>query len=110
MAIFASLLMALVVAVLMLSPGAPGPEGLFGFDKLAHLLSFAAIAMPLAWRYPRHWRAIALGVLAYGGLLELVQPMTGRHAEWGDLLADGIGSVSGAFVAARLRRSRRDMA
>jgi VanZ family protein len=99
MAIVASLLLALIVAVLTLSPATPGPEGIPHIDKLAHLLAFAAVAAPLAWRFPRHWRAMALCGLAYGGVIEIVQPFTGRSAEWGDFLADGIGAFAGAGLA-----------
>jgi VanZ family protein len=76
-----------------------------GLDKLAHLLAFGAVAAPLAWRFPQHWVRVALLVLVYGGVIEIVQPAFGRGAEWGDLLADGIGAFGGAFMAARLRRA-----
>lgn len=104
MAIVSSLFLALIVAVLALGPGTPGPEGVPGLDKLGHLIAFGAIAAPLAWRFPHHWRAVALAVLAYGGMIEIVQPAFGRAAEWGDLLADGIGAFGGAFLGARLGR------
>jgi VanZ family protein len=105
MAILASLFLAALVAVLTLSPAPPGPEGVPGLDKLAHLLAFGAVAAPLAWRFPQHWRRVALIVLVYGGVIEIVQPAFGRSAEWADLLADGIGAFGGAFLAARLRRA-----
>ena len=92
-------LLALVIALLTLAPQAPGPEGIPGLDKLAHFVAFAALAAPLAWRYPHLWRAVALAALAYGGLIEIVQPLTGRTAEWADLLADGAGAFAGAFAA-----------
>ncbi len=107
MAIVASLLLALLVAALTLSPVTPGSAGMAHLDKLAHFLAFAAICAPLAWRYPRHWRAVALVGLAYGGVIEIIQPFTGRSTEWGDLAADGIGAFAGAFLAARLRQWRR---
>ncbi|MBE0453333.1 VanZ family protein [Roseovarius autotrophicus] len=106
MAIVSSILLALIVAVLTLSSAPAGPAGIPHLDKLAHFLAFAAIAVPLAWRHPRHWRAVALGVLAYGGAIELIQPFAGRSAEWGDLVADGLGAFAGAFAAARLSKRR----
>ena len=99
-------LIALVIARLTLVPHAPGPEGIPGFDKLAHFAAFAALTVPLTWRYPHLWRVVALATLAYGGLIELVQPLTGRAAEWTDLLADGTGALAGAFAVSRLRRGR----
>jgi VanZ family protein len=104
MAVFASLLLALIVAALTLIPVTLGAAGIAHLDKLAHVLAFAAICAPLAWRYPRHWRTVALVGLAYGGVIEIIQPFTGRSAEWGDLAADGIGAFSGAFLAARMSR------
>lgn len=98
--------LALVIALLTLMPQAPGPEGITGFDKLAHFLAFAALAAPLSWRYPHLWRTVALVTLAYGGLIEIIQPLTGRGAEWADLLADGAGALAGAFAAAQLGKRR----
>jgi VanZ family protein len=91
--------------LLTLIPQSPGPS-LPHLDKLAHFLAFAALAAPLAWRHPRHWWAVALGALAYGGLIEIIQPLTGRSAEFGDLLADALGAFCGAFLAARFGRWR----
>jgi len=99
--------LALVIGVLTLLPQAPGPEGIPGFDKLAHVTAFAVLAMPLAWRFPHLWRAVALTGLVYGGAIEIVQPFTGRAASWGDLLADGTGALIGAFVASRFAKRRR---
>lgn len=98
--------LALAIALLTLIPQVPGPEGIPGFDKLAHFMAFAVLAAPLAWRYPHLWRTVALATLAYGGLIEIIQPMTGRSAEWGDLLTDGAGAFVGAFAASRLGKRR----
>jgi len=75
-------------------------------DKLVHLLAFAALAGPLAWRYPRLWWVVALAALAYGGLIEIVQPHVGRSMELADLLANGTGAFIGAPIAARIGRLR----
>lgn len=91
----------LVIALLTLMPQVSGPQGIPGFDKLAHVTAFAALAMPLSWRYPHRWRCVVLVTLAYGGLIEIMQPLTGRSAEWADMLADGTGAFAGAFAAAR---------
>jgi len=97
-----SVLFALVIGVLALVPQTPGPAGISGMDKLAHLLAFAVLAAPLAWRFPHLWRAVALAALAYGGVIEIVQPLSGREASWADLLADGAGAFLGAFIASRI--------
>ena len=98
--------LAIIIALLTLMPQAPGPEGIPGFDKLAHFTAFAALAAPLSWRYPHYWRAVALATLAYGGLIEIVQPLTGRSAEWADLLTDGAGAFTGGVVASLLGKGR----
>ncbi|MEQ8902407.1 MAG: VanZ family protein [Roseovarius sp.] len=103
---YLTLALALIIAVLTLTPSSV-QGGVPGLDKLAHFLAFGALAAPLAFAYPRHWRAVALVVLAYGGMIEIVQPFTGRSAEWADLLADGLGAFLGAWGAARLGRRRR---
>src|SRR6056297_1808075 len=100
-----TLALALTIAALTLTL-ASDPQGIPGLDKIAHLLAFAALAAPMGFCYPRHWRAVALGVLAYGGLIEIVQPVMGRSAEWADFLADGLGALLGAWGAARLARRR----
>lgn len=104
---YLTLALALIIAVLTLVPTPPGPPGLSWMDKLAHFVAFGALAAPIAWRYPAQWRAVALAALAYGGAIEIVQPYMGRSAEWADLLADGLGAVAGAWLAARVGRTRR---
>ena len=40
-----------------------------------------------------------VGLLAYGGLIEILQSFTSdRMAEWADLLADGLGMVVGVAL------------
>lgn len=104
----ATLGIAAVIGALTLSPvpslGAPGS------DKLHHVLAFAALAIPLPVVRPRLAPWIFLGVVTYGGLIELIQPNVGRHAEWADLFADAGGALLGASVGAAigLLRASRD--
>jgi VanZ family protein len=84
-------------------------EGLeSGLDKVGHVLAFTALAFCgyLAFAAIRAWRtALLLGLLAYGGLIEVLQLFVpGRSAEWGDLVADAIGIALGAALAAFLVR------
>ena len=113
MAYALTVLIVFVIALLTLIPQALGPVGIPGVDKLAHLVAFAVVSAPLAWRFPHLWRGVALAALAYGGIIEIVQPFMGRAASWGDLLADGAGAFVGAFFASRIgkrRRARADFA
>lgn len=100
--------LALITAVLTLAPmPSGGPSGL---DKLYHMLVFASLAFPLPLVRPRLAIWVVMGVVAYGGIIELIQPTFGRQAEWADFGADGIGAAVGAMIARqlglRLRKSR----
>jgi VanZ family protein len=104
---------AIFVAILLLLPPALlpalGSANESGLDKAGHVFLFlvlAALAVAPARTRTRHpLLAAALGGLAFGGLLELLQGALGwRSAELADLLADGIGSAVG--VAASLLWNR----
>lgn len=97
----ATAVLALGIAVATLTP-APD-TGLPGSDKTYHILAFAALAFPLA--FAGRWPAVPVfvGAVAYGGLIEILQPMTGRTAEWADLYADALGAVLGVGVGFGLR-------
>lgn len=69
-------------------------------DKVQHLAAFVALTLAAWWAYPgARWKAIA-GLFAFGIFIELVQlGIPGRSAEWGDLVADGLGIALGALIA-----------
>lgn len=95
-------LLLLVVGCLALMP-APPRELSTGWDKLNHVLAFAALAFSARLSFPRRplWHVV-LGLLAFGGLIELVQLVVpGRSCDWEDLMADAIGIAVG-LLAARL--------
>jgi VanZ family protein len=86
----------LVVAWLALTP-APPKAADFGWDKLNHASAFLALAftgrLGLPGRRALLW--LVLGLLAFGGGIELVQAQVGRDAQWSDWLADAVGIVAG---------------
>jgi VanZ family protein len=98
----------LAVTVLMLVPRPP--SGLdTGWDKLNHLLAFAGPCLAgLAALQRPGWRQAAglmLALLAWGGVLELLQGLLPpRSADAADLLADALGILLGALLYAGAAR------
>ena len=81
-----------------------------GLDKVAHLVAFTALAFSGHLGVPTR-TALPFALLAYGGLIEVLQVFVpGRTAEWGDLLADGIGIGVGIVLAALVVRFRAEAA
>ena len=88
--------LAAIIGVLTLMPlTVSGP---LGSDKVYHMIAFTCLALPVPFTKPRWTLWVILSVIAYGGTIEVVQPYFGRHAEWADLLADGVGAILGATI------------
>ncbi len=91
-----------VVGYLAFTPEPP-PSADMGWDKLNHSSAFAAMAFAACFSFPRSLRRQCTGLagmLAYGGLIEIVQLfIPGRTGEWADLLADALGIGAGAAIA-----------
>jgi VanZ family protein len=70
-------------------------EGRTGiWDKGAHFVAFGVILLCLGALFSRIPRlALAIGAVGVGGLVEVVQGLTGRDASLGDLLADALGAA-----------------
>lgn len=111
-----SCLIATAIAVLTLTPVPAPPLGAIAeSDKIYHVIAFGVLVFPMAYLRPR-WLMLAVpAYLAFGGLIEILQPFVGRDRSLGDWIADliglGIGVVgglaAGRFVPfARLRRRR----
>jgi len=90
-----------LASVLLLSLAPATPASLTtGWDKTNHLLGFAVLGLLGLWSYPGRTVTVLLGLLAYGGLIEVLQSLTPyRLAEWADLLADALGLLLGAVLA-----------
>jgi len=79
-------------------------------DKLGHLAAYGVLSFLLARALgARHSGAsvavsAAAWATAYGGLLEVVQPMVGRTADFLDLAASLLGAALAAALWVRLRR------
>jgi VanZ family protein len=91
-----------VVLVLSLLPPFEMPST--GWDKSNHLLAFSALAVLGIRAYPAFIVPVILGLLVYGGLIEVLQALTPyRYAEWFDVLANAAGLLIGWTVERLLR-------
>jgi VanZ family protein len=103
----------------------PKPKGVFGYDKLQHLLAYMALAGAVGlWVSPERWRRrqmLVMGLVAavasaYGVTDELHQYFVpGRNCNVWDWIADTAGSIIGAAImagmavlAGRFLRQRKD--
>lgn len=101
------LLLGLVVA---LQPYHPEPGELPHFDKVKHVAAFLVFGWMAQRAWPDRLHLPLLGLLAYGGLVEIGQGLltTTRSASWADLLADALGLLlAWGWAAWRLRQAPR---
>lgn len=96
-----------VVALAAFTPAALAPTLGTG-DKVDHVLAFVTLAVAgmLSCRAGT-WQAlaVALALVAYGALIEIVQTQVpGRYGDWADLAADSLGIVLGLAAVFVLRR------
>lgn len=95
----ALLLTAVGIATLMPPGSLPAAPGT---DKMQHFTAFAAVSLVITLIRPGWAWAIMLVLIAYGGLIELVQPYVGRARELADFVADTLGAVAGSVTALAL--------
>ena len=89
---------------LLLAPDLPTGPGLRVPDKLAHLLLFLGLGVPLLLaRLLRDGTMLALLAL-YGAAIEGVQPLFGRSRDLGDLVANIVGLAIALALAHLARR------
>ena len=95
----------LLGALMLLSVAAvslmPVPPSVGAGDKLSHAVTYFVLggwfALLASGRRVLVWSGI--GLLVFGMLLELLQGLTGyRYSEWGDVLANGGGILTGALL------------
>ena len=98
-------MLALLIAVLSLLPSQTVEQPWSPNDKLNHLLAYGALAFFTAGGYPAVKKVLLImAVVAYGGVLELLQGATGyREASWLDLAADALGAVLGLWFSVGVR-------
>ena len=104
--IYTTIIIAFAIGLATLTPVEKLPT-VSGSDKVYHLISFAILTLPIAIIRPRAiWIILSLSI-AFGGAIELLQPLVNRNCEMADFLADAVGAILGVLVAGALRaRSR----
>lgn len=78
----------------------PSPD-IGGNDKVMHYLTYFLLSAGFSTlvRHHRSLIAVAIGLIGYGILLELLQGMTGyRYLEVYDMLANSVGVACGLLV------------
>ena len=105
----ATVVWALSVAYLSLTPTLPKPVGLLD-DKIQHFAAYALLSLLVILSLNKTLSAWKLALLAalYGGLMEVLQTYApGRSPEWLDLVANTMGVAMGLAVAWVLTRTRK---
>lgn len=100
---WSALVFAFVMAILPRPPQLPGAPS----DKVQHILAFTTLTFLALAAYPRaRPLAIGLGLVALGGIIELVQtvPALHRDASWLDWGADALAVLLVLLAGVPLRR------
>ena len=86
----------------LVSPAIVSPVMVFS-DKIMHAGAFFVLGTLALWAYPDSKKIVFIGLLLYGGVIELAQStIANRSPEWMDWLADILG-LAFALPADRLR-------
>ena len=99
-----TIILFVVITLLSFAPiQMSGSFGPISVDKAYHFVAYFCLALPLPILRPRLTIWVVLGIMTYGGLIELAQYLFGREPSWGDFIANGIGAIAGAMIAIFLR-------
>ncbi len=93
-----TLVLLAAITVLTLWPAGQLPE-VPGTDKTHHFIAYGALMFPVALRRPLYWPWAGLMIVAYSGIIELIQPYVNRYGEWLDLAANTGGVICGVLLA-----------
>jgi len=75
-----------------------------GWDKLLHFTAYFGLALlaTLAWGRRLQIPLLLTGVVVLSGIMEILQLLVGRSADWADMVANTLGACMGAGLAALL--------
>ena len=104
------ILTALVVAAILVASLIPieSPPGGPYTDKIQHLAAYMLLGFLLFLATGKKGPAVVLASIglctAYGGLIEILQPLFGRSRELADWIVDFAGASVGTFLGVPARR------
>lgn len=96
-----------LVTYLSLTPTPPG--ALLGSDKIAHLASYVVLAFLMVMSFRVSTNLVVSGggltvlLVAYGALIETLQPYTGRSFDPTDMAMNALGAAAGAALGLAVR-------
>ena len=98
-----TIILFVVITLLSFAPiQLSGSFGPISVDKAYHFVAYFCLVFTLPLLRPSLTIWVALGVMVYSGLIELVQYLFGREPSWGDFIANGIGVIVGAAIARQM--------
>ncbi len=93
----------IVISVLSLSSiELFGANNILYFDKFYHFFAFFCLAFPLSLLQSRRIIWVFLGVITFGGSIELIQSFMDRQASLTDFVANVAGATAGVITARKL--------
>lgn len=97
---YITLLLALLILFFSIqSPGEVVDTKFLVSDKLLHLFAYCLMVIPVSLERIIPHFSVFLFSLAYGGFIELIQPLAGREADIMDFFANAAGIILGILVA-----------
>mgnify|MGYP001576833601 CR=1 FL=1 len=98
-----TIILFMIITLLSLAPiQLSGSFDPISVDKAYHIVAYVCLVFPLPLSRPSLTIWVALGVMVYSGLIELVQYLFGREPSWGDFIANGIGVIVGVAIARQM--------
>ena len=96
--IYLTIVLALTILIGMLAPISEVSTAPAGTDKIIHIVAFAALVFPLAFKRRIGLFTLFIFASLFGGIIEIVQPSFGRNADIIDWIADSVGVICGMAV------------
>ncbi len=93
-----SVMLLLITALFSLETLAQ-PVHAIGGDKVGHMLAYLSVIFPVGLKHNKLKYLIAIGLVLFSGIIELVQPYVNRQCELGDLIANTTGVALGFLLS-----------